>query len=253
MKTIFTTATFTPAEAEAITGVSVDQQRTWRNRGFFPKFRGHARFDVFALARLVAVKALSLRGIGPDDSKDVAGYIANGMVASMAHESDFWSGDAKAALTWQELPELPTREVFIENIVKEIFGDLEDGRTENYAQYLKESSLQPSHWKIQSDYLKSQFLRSRNVYSNPYRFFVWWADGTPTFALDLTLAFNSHDSSDPKASGAAVVLDLDLLTGQIFDRCNRAFVDVEFPRNENGELIAPIEYGAAMPFTRTPQ
>ncbi|OYU72776.1 MAG: hypothetical protein CFE32_22775, partial [Alphaproteobacteria bacterium PA3] len=135
----------------------------------------------------------------------------------------------------------------------EIFGEREDGRTKNYAQYLTESSLQPNHWQIQSDYLKSQFLRSKNLYREPNRFCVWWADGTTTFVNDLSLAFDGHLSSDPKASGAAVVLDLDLLTGQIFDRCKRAFVDVEFPRNENGELIAPIEYGAAMPFTPTPQ
>lgn len=249
MKTIFTTATFTPAEAEAITGVSVDQQRTWRNRGFFPKFRGHARFDVFALARLVAVKALSLRGIGPDDSKDVAGYISYGMVAHMALHRDFWSGDAEIALTWQELPALPARDIALANMFTGEDGELIDF----LKQQMADSSWQPNHWSIQAPYLKAQFLRSQNVYSEPNRFCVWWANGDSTFVDDLTKAFDGYTSFDSQVSGAAVVLDLDSLTGQIFDRCNRAFVDVEFPRNENGELIAPIEYGAAVPFTPTPQ
>lgn len=61
----FTLAHFAPSEAEKITGLSTAMQRDWRHRGFLPKNEGHARFDLFTLATMMALKLFADRGIGP--------------------------------------------------------------------------------------------------------------------------------------------------------------------------------------------
>jgi hypothetical protein len=74
-------STFTAGEAEAITGVTTQVQRDWRRRGYLPATDGHARHDVFALAELLALKALGDRGIGPQEAKKSAPLIAAGIAA----------------------------------------------------------------------------------------------------------------------------------------------------------------------------
>ena len=67
---------FTPADAEVITGVSVDQQRNWRRYGYLPKSLGkHARFKPHQLARMLVMQMLSKRGIGPSKSHIAASEI----------------------------------------------------------------------------------------------------------------------------------------------------------------------------------
>lgn len=72
---------FTPADAEVITGVSVDQQRNWRRYGYLPKSLGkHARFEPHQLARMLVMQMLSKRGIGPSRSHKVASAIASRVI-----------------------------------------------------------------------------------------------------------------------------------------------------------------------------
>lgn len=66
-------ATFEAREAERITGVGVVLQREWRRRGHFTRAGdGRADHDVLDLARLLVMRALAERGVGPSDSAAIA-------------------------------------------------------------------------------------------------------------------------------------------------------------------------------------
>lgn len=85
---MFTLTTFTPSEAEKITGVSAARQRDYRRHGFMPIGDGHTRYDAYALARLWAFSLLGAQGIGPMRASDVADAIAAGVVYHSLCTSD---------------------------------------------------------------------------------------------------------------------------------------------------------------------
>jgi hypothetical protein len=97
-------ATFTPAEAARITGVSTTQQRDWRRRGFLPHFANHARFDAADLATLLAMRLLAERGIGPARTAGVVPSVALRIAHHAAKWKDAYSGqyDDVFGATWGE-------------------------------------------------------------------------------------------------------------------------------------------------------
>lgn len=89
----FSLTVFRPAEAEAITGLTRVMQRDWRERNFLPKNEGHARFDAFGLAEMLLMKLFSDRGIGPQQSKDVAEFARSSVVWHALETSSAFGGD----------------------------------------------------------------------------------------------------------------------------------------------------------------
>lgn len=85
---MFTLATFTPGEAERITGVSTAHQRDYRRYGYLPSSDKHARFDAYALARLWAFGLLGAQGIGPKRVDQYVDAIAAGVVYHSLCTSD---------------------------------------------------------------------------------------------------------------------------------------------------------------------
>lgn len=67
-------ASFSPAELEAITGLSVDSQRDWRKRGFLraKDDRKWNRFDLSDVVFVMVMKAFADMGISLNDAKDAA-------------------------------------------------------------------------------------------------------------------------------------------------------------------------------------
>ena len=92
---------FTPAEAERITGVNVTLQRDWRRRGFLPSNEGHARFDVFSLAKMRFLSAMAERGIGPASTEKYVDITMN----AIAREA--LSGDRAVVGDRDGAPHLP--------------------------------------------------------------------------------------------------------------------------------------------------
>lgn len=84
---------FTPSEAGAISGVSVDLQRDWRRRGFLPKSERHARFTFMQLAELRVMSLLASVGIGPKRTFKVAPTAAFRVLAHALKWKDAWDGD----------------------------------------------------------------------------------------------------------------------------------------------------------------
>lgn len=64
---------FTAGEAAHITGISQDEQRDWRKRGFLPPVDGgKAKFNVKSLAQMMVAKRLNNLGIGPQTGWELA-------------------------------------------------------------------------------------------------------------------------------------------------------------------------------------
>ena len=84
----FSLATFSPASAEDVAGVEPDLQRKWRRRGHLPASEGdgHARFNCFDLAHLLALRLLSERGSGPLLAREPA----TGCAAAIAFHALSW-------------------------------------------------------------------------------------------------------------------------------------------------------------------
>lgn len=246
MKAIYTPSLFTPSEAEVITGVSVTLQRDWRHRGFLEKGEGHARFDVFALARLAFMKALADRGVGPSETFEIAKIAAVGIVSRMAFWFSYWEGDADLALTWPgvTLPECETDEAKAQSILKALGMS---GRQDLLDHLLKKTGSLPSNWNIKSRWLVSQLLAERG-FPMTEQYFIWWPNCLTTFEASVDDALERFKSLNGQVSGAIVFLDLTGLGSALGDRTARPFVHVELPRDFDGNVTAPIEYSQPVPF-----
>lgn len=84
----FACIAFRPAEAAEMTGLSALMQRDWRDRGFLPPAAGHARYDVFDIARMFIMRSLSDAGMGPKFSNDFSQKGANALVYHLLRVTD---------------------------------------------------------------------------------------------------------------------------------------------------------------------
>lgn len=218
---------FTPAQAEKITGISVDQQRNLRRHGYLAHSDGHARFDGFGLARLFAIKALSDRGIGPaltakpDDGSDVASLCATGILWALLDWVDAYEGDHKTfAVTWPPSPPMSEHELQLV---------IEEGKRHGYSEDAIRSMAAEARgdWDERSEWLKKQVMQkmgARRVI--PARYFIWWADGAHSWERNLDGSF-SASAHDPRYEGAVIVLDQDAMASRLLSRAGAAFAHVE--------------------------
>lgn len=236
----YTFTTFTPGEAEAITGVSTALQRDWRRREFLPKGDGHARFDLFTLAELLAMKALADRGVGPQITREIAPLCAAGIAWEALGGKDAYEGDHQRTFDWQPEQFRPKRE-----------GDPElHAMLSKIVPDLPPLTEWDAGWSEKADWLRQQIMRLKGYRFTPASKFIWWADGSETWHNSLDEAFAGLSHLDPKLSGPVIVLDLAALGWVLSERAGRPFVHVEFPADFNsGEIEPPIEYGQPVPLS----
>ncbi len=88
---LFTLHTYTPAEAERITGVTVVKQRDWRRHGHIPKDEsgGHTRYDIISLANLIIMRWLGDR-VSLPEAKEIALLAKNRVLHSALAWMDSW-------------------------------------------------------------------------------------------------------------------------------------------------------------------
>jgi hypothetical protein len=237
MDEIITLAMFTPAEAERITGVNTASQRDWRRRGYLPANEGHARFDVFQLARMLVLKVLSDRGIGPAASVEEADWCAAAIVWAAMGDREAWDGQHDEALTWVEQYRTPPPpDPFLTNLLKVANEGGADVPIPEVG----------SHWSDQRDYLRRRLWahagRPRVI---PAPLFIWWADGSHTFHASFDAARGGLFSTDPRVDGPVIVLDMDALGAALATRAGRPLVHVEFV--PAGEGDSPMEFGPVIP------
>lgn len=232
METRITLTTFTPAEAEAITGISTALQRDWRRRGIFPKTDGHARFDVFGLAKMLAMKMLSDRGVGPVHTADEAEWCAMGIVWHALAWIDAWEGEPEKALTWFNAFAQPPA------VDPVILASIEKANENGHDMPVPEVG---SHWGSQSEFLRRKVLasadRPRIV---PANIFIWWADGSHIFHNSVDVILSEMTSDDPRITGPVIFLDMRALASTLLDRAGRALAHVEFEKGDGIEFGEPV-------------
>lgn len=184
---------FTPADAERIAGVSVDLQRDWRRRGYLEKQEGHARFSVFDLAQMLVLKTLSERGIGPDRAKDVAETAATEVAIAALRWSDAWDANVQLlrpeSMNWGEFSDLLCSEATTEQLF-------------------------------------SRTMRPRLSVAHDAKL-IWWSDDSFRLTGSIDDALSSVSSSDPKVSGAIIIIDLAGLASRMIDAAQRPFAGAE--------------------------
>lgn len=227
----FTLTTFTPGEAEKITGLSTGMQRDWRKRGLLPSNDGHARFDLFSLAEMLAFKLLSDRGVGPQTSREVMPWVTVGIAYQVLLWVDAYEGDH---LKTNEARGLPPRSIDPEAM-------------EHFAPMLEASGISRAELENRRNGFDGQWLSHQVILTKGYprvipaKFFIWWADGSHVFTGSLDRQFSDGSSSDARWAGPVVVLDLEGLASTLLAQAGRPFVHVEFETNESGDFEPPME------------
>lgn len=184
---------FTPAAAERISGVSVDLQRDWRRRGYLAKQDGHARFTVFDLAQMLVLKTLSDRGIGPDRAKDVAQSAATEVAVATLRWTNAWSDGSDA-----DCPPWSTWGEFVETLI-----------TEAMMEQIHSGGMLP----------RLSVAHDAKL--------IWWSDDSFLLTGSIDDALSAVASTDPKVSGAIIILDLAGLASRMIDAAQRPFASVE--------------------------
>lgn len=208
-----TLASFTPGDAERITGLATAMQRDWRRRGFIPP----SPFDCFALAETMVLKALSDRGIGPASAREVAAWCSAGIIWRAVQWPEAIDGDLSP---------------LIADVPAEVLAAEEEQARQVLDRLLQHrgSRAIPTHdphFHRKGERVAKAVFRQRGLArAIPGRFFVWWPHGEPTFHNWIDEAFSGL-SDDPRYSGAAIVLDLDALGSVLLDRAGRPLVHVD--------------------------
>ncbi len=230
-----TFTTFTPGEAEKITDVSPATQRDWRRHGFLPKIDGHARFDGFNLAEIMALKMLSERGVPLKQAAEVGELCARGIMHDALEQADAYEGDHFRVLEWEPgflEPAATTAAADIEAVDKHIPGlkeTIEAARSETGT-----PADHPGAWPMQADWLRRRVWNKKSLpRAVPARFFIWWANGEHRWDVSLDNAFNKHFSWDDEVGGPVIVLDQHALAGALLDRAKRPLVHVELIENDD--------------------
>jgi hypothetical protein len=102
-ETIFSLHTYTPAEAERVTGVTVTMQRDWRRHGHIPasESAGHTRYDIVHLANLIVMRALSGH-VALKDAKAIAYWAKNRVLKEALERPTVWQDYSdEMDLGWQ--------------------------------------------------------------------------------------------------------------------------------------------------------
>ncbi|MXP28106.1 MerR family transcriptional regulator [Porphyrobacter algicida] len=224
MERILTLTQFTPAEAERITGATTVTQRDWRRRGILTKRgEGHARYDLFDLSEMMALKLLSERGISLDDAATVADWCAMGigyraLLWVNAYEGDHLRTNEARGLPEQIL-ELGEQEVAL----------LRKAANEARVQ-LPEGLESRARWGDKGSWLAQQVYREKfKTGVVPGELFIWWANGDHLFHDSFDQARGDMTTDDERLAGPALLLDLQSLASALLTKSGRALVHVEFP------------------------
>lgn len=222
MERNLTLTLFTPAEVERITGVTTMTQRDWRRRSIVPKRgEGHARYNLFELAEMFAIKLLSDRGVPLEEASNVALWCGMGIGFRVLQWVDAYEGDHLRTNEARGIPDTRMSDSDLE-LVRAAAAqggiDLPEGLGERYV------------WGDKGDWLARQVYRQQyRTGVVPGKLFIWWANGTHLFHESFDAARDDMVSSDPRLAGPSLVLDLESLGSVLSDRAGRAFVHVEFP------------------------
>lgn len=102
--------TYTPREAEAITGVKQATVRNWRRAGYLPRQEGHARYNLAEMLVMFEMGTLVSRGITPEVATQYSRHAARAIFQSAILSTKAFSEDVRREAK-TELGEIPEDEV----------------------------------------------------------------------------------------------------------------------------------------------
>lgn len=215
---------FSPGEAQAITGVSVHAQLSYRKRGLLLSRPGeHSRFDVFGLAWLHALGQFSELG-GPRQAARVARDVALGSAWHALHDRAAYAGAYDAILSWDRAAMAK-----IEAAAAAMAYLRKPGLTvpEIVAEVTRLGPGDGFNARTRADWLRREIFR-RGGFATPGRWHVWFrAAGEAGYADSLDHGAFGGLSSDPRYSGPGIVSDVAAFGGQLLDRAPRPFVIIQ--------------------------
>jgi hypothetical protein len=89
--------TYTPSEAEIITGVSQATVRNWRRAKHLPRHEGHARYHIGELLVMFSMGMIVSRGTAVETAKSFAGETARAVFHSLIYSKNAFSDEANEA------------------------------------------------------------------------------------------------------------------------------------------------------------
>ncbi|MFN7111354.1 MAG: hypothetical protein ACK4M2_06925 [Brevundimonas sp.] len=199
----FNLRTFTPAEAAKISGVNVALQRDWRRRDILPKVEGHARFSPFDVGEMMALNSLGAQGVQLLQYRPILKMLGAGVMMAALKLRGAYSGEFD-------------RIVDVHN--PEILGRLKHTHSLD-----KQETV--NRWR--AAYARQRILSKEGHEANSVRtMFIHWADNSFAFSWGPTSAYENIEPSDPRRSGAIVMVDMEGLGHALIKRSG-AIVDVK--------------------------
>jgi hypothetical protein len=218
---------FSPSEAETITLTPMPLQRAWRSRGYLPLHNGTARFDVFALSEMLALKLLADR-TGPLLARHIATVCGQGIAWRVLGGVDAYEGDYGRVGEWDA--DAFTSRQRNDRLGLELLNRTRAGEALPSLSEMRAMVEAGGPAFDRCGWLRDRIFRARGTEGMPNRFLIWFADGRYEWCDSLDTAFDNRGSWDPRFAGAVLLLDLDALAKLIVERAGRAFVCVELPQ-----------------------
>ena len=236
---IYKLNTFTPGDAEAISGINVDLQRLWRRRDLLPKTEGHARFNVVELAQMKVLKALADFGVALEVRSQVSKLSTRAIVEAVLSRhnlSEFkpvydgnwpaWVDYAVTPAGHVEYPEPGWR--------AEIFEKALTGKNPSDYQYYVQGDLARFVFRDMADRGAFGFQGSRGLSLS--KLVIVTADGAVHWTNTIDDLWHSDEHTAARTAlrrGAAVIIDHELFAEDMVEASQRPFVTIKIPEATN--------------------
>ncbi|WP_439525887.1 MerR family transcriptional regulator [Roseovarius mucosus] len=182
--------TYTPSEAETITGVVQTTVRNWRRAGYLARQKGWARYNIADLLVMYSMGMLTSRGITPEAAQAFAGETARAIFQAMIWIDGAYTPEVETAAR-QEVPE------DCEDIFKPVIA--RDVKARASGQSFGVSGLDQIEWLV-----------------------IWANNEIEFFTSDRAEAdFFSAYGRDEYVAGPVMLLCLPAIAGAVIDRLPR--------------------------------
>lgn len=202
-----------PAEAAQVSGVSLDNQRNLRRAGYLPKNKGHARFTLLDVCRLLVFGMMSERGIGPKVVASFADTAARGILHRLLSHSRIYSTALqRVALEATRAESDESLEKARAKVDFEITEELELSYRGDIAREFVAEAVE-SHFGIRGE-------EAPNL-------FIYWSNGHPEFFYNEDDPFGDCDYSIPAWQGPAIMFSIGAVAYLLASRLSHPVIHLE--------------------------
>lgn len=205
--------TYTPSEAEAVTGVTQATVRNWRRAGYLPRPKGHARYTIADLLVMFTMGEIVSRGTNLETAHGFAPPAAKAIFQSLIWSTKAFSDDVHAK-------------------AKADLGEIsEEKAAQIKAQMGGEFSLEMLTWARSQEIIveAAEQLAGISGAKQPH-WLVIWADGSLEFLHDAEdpdgTFFGNIQYNKPYVQGPVMLFCLGALAQMVVDRLPRPAIQL---------------------------